>query len=405
MAQQRNQIIASSLCKHLSLDPQSFSGDVEKSDVKSLCINILKSSQNGSSLLSNDEVMKWIEFAEAFPVESEACIGAISGLNDKLLQKSVLLGNGFKLSGVDVIVYSSIHPSMISMSKSDRQKFPNVLRWMDYVQNKEELEDILERIPVEKTRFEPQVSKGVVEVNSNSKDAAKGVKADAKGKDTAKVSKTANGSEADKSTNKDSVPSSAKAKGDKAAAEEKKPKKPVTEEKKPEKAAAAQDVVPVTLLNIQVGLIRKAWKHPSADSLLVEEIDVGGPKVRQVVSGLAKFCSPEDLVNRRVVLITNVKPGKLRDVVSEGLVLCASNEDHSVVEPLLPPEGSVVGERVSFSGHEGKPEDVLNPKKKQLDKITPHLFTDENGVATYKGIPFMTSGGPCTSSIPKATIK
>lgn len=84
--------------------------------------------------------------------------------------------------------------------------------------------------------------------------------------------------------------------------------------------------------------------------------------------------------NRRVALITNVKPGKLRDVMSEGLVrvllkfsyllqfvscdvemtayvltpifqvLCASNEDHTVVEPLLPPEGAKIGERVTFSG-------------------------------------------------------
>lgn len=233
---------------------------------------------------------------------------------------------------------------------------------------------------------------GVTEAKSNSKEAPKGTKADEQAKDTAKGSKKANGSETDKSSKKDSVP---KAKGDKAA----------TDVKRPEKEAAAKDELPVTLLNLQVGLIRKAWKHPSADSLLVEEIDVGEPKVRQVVSGLAKYCSPDDLANRLVVLITNVKPGKLRDVVSEGLVLCASNEDHSVVEPLRPPEGAKVGERVSFAGHDGKPEDVLNPKKKQLEKITPHLYTDESGVATYKGIPFMTSAGPCSSSIPKATIK
>lgn len=397
MAQHRKQVIASALCKRFSLDPKSFTEDVEKSDVKSLCINILKSSQNGSSLLSNDEVMKWITFADNFPLDSGACLEAISGLNNELVQKSVLLGNGLKLSAVDVIVFSSIHPCMITVSKSERQKFPNVLRWMDYVQSKEDFMDILERISVEKARFEPQVSKGVtvVEANSNSKDATRSMKADAKGKDMAKGSKTANGAEADKSLKKDSVPSSTKAKGEKAAAEE----------KKPTKATPASDEVPVTLLNIQVGIIRKASKHPAADSLLVEEIDVGEPKVRQVVSGLAKYCSPDDLVNRRVVLITNVKPGKLRDVVSEGLVLCASNEDHSVVEPLLPPEGAAIGERVSFSGHEGKPEDVLNPKKKQLEKITPHLFTDDKGVATYKGIPFMTSGGACTSSIPKASIK
>lgn len=163
--------------------------------------------------------------------------------------------------------------------------------------------------------------------------------------------------------------------------------------------------VSISLLNIQVGLVRRAWKHPSADSLLVEEIDIGDTKLRQVVSGLAKYCSSDELTNRRVVLITNVKHGKLRDVMSEGLVLCASNGDHTRVEPLLPPEGAKLGERVSFSGHEGKPEDVLNPKKKQLEKITPHLFTDAEGVAKFKGIPFMTSDGPCKSSIPNASIK
>ncbi|CAA6656959.1 unnamed protein product [Spirodela intermedia] len=177
-------------------------------------------------------------------------------------------------------------------------------------------------------------------------------------------------------------------------------------EKDEGKEPVEKDVeVKVSVLNIQVGLIRTARKHPSADSLLMEEIDLGDGNVRQVVSGLAKYYSPEDLVNRRVVLITNVKPGKLRDMTSSGLVLCASNEDHTVVEPLLPPEGAVLGERISFSGYDGKPEDVLNPKKKQLEKITPHLFTDGNGVATFKGVPFMTSAGPCTSTVSNAAIK
>ncbi|XP_057541160.1 tRNA-aminoacylation cofactor arc1 [Amaranthus tricolor] len=403
MAQQRKQVIVSILCKRQSLDPKSFADD-KKLDLKSLCTNILKSSESGSKLLSNDEenqqrhleVMKWLEFANGFPVDSAVCHGAINGLNDELVMKSVLLGSGLKVSEVDLIVYAAIHPCVVAMSKSDRQKIPNVLRWMDYVQSKEDLTDILERISLEKVKFEPHAFKSVasVEANANARDAAKTTKADANGmKDTTKGSKPVNDPEADKSLQKDSTQK--KAKGEKANAES----------KKPQTEASTKDEVPVSVLNIQVGLIRKAWKHPSADSLLVEEIDVGESKVRQVVSGLAKYCSPDDLLNRRVAFITNVKPGKLRDVVSEGLVLCASNEDHSVVEPLLPPEGATIGERVSFEGHDGKPEDVLNPKKKQLDKITPHLFTDENGIATYKGIPFMTSAGPCTSSIKKGSIK
>lgn len=57
-------------------------------------------------------------------------------------------------------------------------------------------------------------------------------------------------------------------------------------------------------------------------------------------------------------------------------VLCASNEAHDKVEPVLVPEGVAVGERVSFEGFEGAPEPVLNPKKKLWEKIAPDLATN-----------------------------
>ncbi|GMI70199.1 hypothetical protein like AT2G40660 [Hibiscus trionum] len=380
----RKQAIVSSLCKHFSLDPKAFSSHVPGSDIKTLYSEILKSSGKESPQ-NNDGVMKWIAFAESFPSDSKACFGRLSELNADLAQKSVLMFNGFTPSEADVIVFSVIHSSVIGLSNTEKEKLPHVMRWMDYIQNREDLDALFEKILLEKPVFEPQIAKPAVkpEVQSN----AKG---------TVQNTQTADKPEAEKNAKKSD--SGKKAKGDKDAVPEKK--------KEPEKEATEKDKeLSISLLNIQVGLIRKAWKHPSADSLLVEEIDVGEAKLRQVVSGLAKYCKPEDLSNRRVVLITNVKPGKLRDVMSEGLVLCASNEDHSIVEPLLPPEGAKPGERVSFSGIGGKPEDVLNPKKKQLEKITPNLFTDEKGVATFKGIPFMTSAGPCTSCIPKASIK
>lgn len=56
-------------------------------------------------------------------------------------------------------------------------------------------------------------------------------------------------------------------------------------------------------------------------------------------------------------------------------VLCASNEAHDKVEPVLVPEGVEIGERVSFEGFEGAPEPVLNPKKKLWEKIAPDLTT------------------------------
>ncbi|CAN8317691.1 unnamed protein product [Cochlearia groenlandica] len=381
-------MIISSLCKHFSVDSEPFmSGDGEN-DVKTMYCNVLKASGKEVSAQNNEEVLKWMEFSESLPANSKDCFSAIEKLNVELVVKSVLLGNGLTPSAADVAVFSALHSSVVDLSDSDKEKIPHVLRWMNYIQNKEELLTIFAPIPVKLSQFDFEVPKSVIKVDatSNTKKAAENVKL------------------VDKSESQPSTKKTEPEEPKKKATKEKEPKKEKKKAAEPEPANKEIELS-VSLLNIQVGLIRKAWKHPSADSLLVEEIDVGEGKVRQVVSGLAKFCSPEDLTNRLVALITNVKPGKLRDVASEGLVLCASSEDHSVVEPLLPPVGAKPGERVSFSGIEGKPEDVLNPKKKQLEKITPHLYTDESGVATYKGIPFMTSAGPCTSKIPKATIK
>jgi aminoacyl tRNA synthase complex-interacting multifunctional protein 1 len=278
----------------------------------------------------------------------------------------------------------------ISLPDTNKDKLPHVLRWVDYIQHTQGFVGLFEEILVEKPEFDPPVTRPVGAVES-----------DLKPNKTEQSIKNANKSETDISKDKSKAEIKGKSTGDTEPTKAKaKAAKPAGKE-----VAEKETELSVSLLNIQVGLIRKAWKHPSADSLLVEEIDVGDAKLRQVVSGLAKYCNPDELTNRRVALITNVKPGKLRDVMSEGLVLCASNEGSTIVEPLLPPEGAKIGERVSFAGIDGKPEDVLNPKKKQLEKITPNLFTDDNGVATFKGIPFMTSGGPCTSSISRATIK
>ncbi|KAG8380979.1 hypothetical protein BUALT_Bualt06G0072800 [Buddleja alternifolia] len=394
------QNIVSALCKHLPLDPNSFASD-SGSDLKSLCTSILKSSQNGESLVNNSELMRWIEFAESFSENPNSALKALNELNEELITKSVVMGNGVKPSAADVIVFSAVHSSVIGLSSSERAKLPHLLRWADYIQNKVEFGELFKKILVEKVHFVPQALKTEKKVeDSNTKKTvqeAKGTSSsdtDSKGK----KSSEANNSEKDPKAKKNADAQKKKVEGASQATTDK--KKPTEKE-----ADKKEEELSVSLLKIQIGHIRKAWKHPSADSLLVEEIDIGEAKCRQVVSGLAKFCSPEELTNRRVVLITNVKPGKLRDVMSEGLVLCASNQDHTVVEPLIAPEGAKPGEIVTFSGHDGKPEEVLNPKKKQLDKITPHLVTDDKGVATFKGIPFMTSSGPCTSSIPKATIK
>lgn len=95
----------------------------------------------------------------------------------------------------------------------------------------------------------------------------------------------------------------------------------------------------------------------------------------------------------------------MRGVTSQAMLLCASNE--SGLEIIEPPTGSKPGDRVYFRGHEHEvPEEQLNPKKKIFEQIQPHLFTNEQCVATYKNIPFQTDKGVCkVKSMIRAGIK
>ncbi|GAA0148765.1 translational protein [Lithospermum erythrorhizon] len=377
------QAVILALCKHLSIDQKGFLSDSD-SDLKTTCITIFKSTPNGDAMINNNEFVKWIEFSEKFLADG-ASEKYLSDLNQDLVSKAVLQGNGLKPSAADIVVFSAIHASVIGLSDSDRDKFPHLVRWMDYIQNKENIGQLFDKILVPEVHFDPPAIKTIKKTEADSS--------------TKKTLPKDNGSGSTKEADTKAQPPAEK----KASAG----KKTTTDVKKvPEKGSDDKDKdLSVSLLKIQIGVIRKAWKHPSADSLLVEEIDVGEATPRQVVSGLANYCTPEQLTDRRVVLVTNVKPGKLRDVMSQGLVLCASDKEKKQVEPLIAPNEARVGECVVFTGHEGKPEEVLNPKKKQLEKISEHLSTDDQGVATYRGIPFMTSAGPCTSSIPNGSIK
>jgi aminoacyl tRNA synthase complex-interacting multifunctional protein 1 len=84
--------------------------------------------------------------------------------------------------------------------------------------------------------------------------------------------------------------------------------------------------------------------------------------------------------------------------------MCASNAAHDRVEPVAPPVGVPLGERVTFEGYSAEPLAEVNPKKKVLERLFPDLTTDAKGTPCYKGVPFMTSQGPCTSGIPGGSV-
>ena len=78
---------------------------------------------------------------------------------------------------------------------------------------------------------------------------------------------------------------------------------------------------------MRVGIIKTAKRHPDADSLYVEEVDVGEEKCRTVISGLVKFIPEDQMQNRKAILMCNLKPSKMRGIMSEAMVMCASTPD------------------------------------------------------------------------------
>ena len=109
--------------------------------------------------------------------------------------------------------------------------------------------------------------------------------------------------------------------------EEKAAKKADKKEAKKEDAPVEQiGIEDFTKVELKVGTIISAEKHPKADRLLVEQIDLG-EETRQIVSGIAASFSPEDVVGKKFIVVTNLKPVKLRGVESQGMILCASNAD------------------------------------------------------------------------------
>ena len=78
-------------------------------------------------------------------------------------------------------------------------------------------------------------------------------------------------------------------------------------------------------MELRVGEVLECKKHPDADKILVFQVSFG-PEVRQILSGVAQYYKPEDLVGKKVVAILNLKPRKIRGLESQGMLLSAVKE-------------------------------------------------------------------------------
>ena len=114
-------------------------------------------------------------------------------------------------------------------------------------------------------------------------------------------------------------------------------------EKKEEKENVA-DISEITIddfakIQLKVGKVVECQKVEKADKLLCSKIDLGEGAPRTIVSGIAKYYTPEEMVGKQVIVVTNLKPVKLRGIESQGMVLCASDENGNLA--LVTPEKEI----------------------------------------------------------------
>jgi methionyl-tRNA synthetase len=108
---------------------------------------------------------------------------------------------------------------------------------------------------------------------------------------------------------------------------------PATQPAPPMKHATEADAVGVTSfieiddfakVDLRVGQVLSAERVPKADKLLLLKVDLAEDQPRQILAGIAQYYEPEKLVGRKVVIVANLKPRKLRGFESQGMVVAAS---------------------------------------------------------------------------------
>ncbi|XP_050235690.1 uncharacterized protein LOC126685776 [Mercurialis annua] len=154
------------------------------------------------------------------------------------------------------------------------------------------------------------------------------------------------------------------------------------------------------MLDIRVGRIIKAWRHEEADSLYVEEVDVGEAEPRIICSGLVKYIPIDHLQDRKVVVLANLKARNMRGVKSNGMLMAASDASHENVELLEPHPDSLPGERIWFGSQHDQENQLPEPaspnqvqKKKIWESVQPHLKTDDSCQAMVGEHLLQTSAG------------
>ncbi|PBP23566.1 multisynthetase complex auxiliary component p43, partial [Diplocarpon rosae] len=354
------------------------------------------------------EINQWLTTSDRLKSASSDQKSLLDTLNTHLASRTTLLGA--KPSKADIALYESLAAQVASWTPEQRtgeHGHPNIVRHLDFVQNSpvfalaSKVE--LKVDPEEILYVKPPVDAKAEKERLKKEKAAAAAAAAAAGGETAladrtndKKGKGAAEKVVDKLKEvKDGVVAAVSGENAAAPVEQQQKKEKKAKAPKPPKAPAVAPPLSPSLIDLRVGHILKAVKHPEADSLYVSTIAMGdkpgtddtseyeGQVVRTVCSGLNGLVPLEEMQGRKVVVVCNLKPVKMRGVKSCAMVLAASprlkegEEDNHAgpVELVTPPADAPAGERVYFEGWQGEPEGVLNPKKKVWEMIQPGFLT------------------------------
>ena len=316
------------------------------------------------------EQHQWLTLSLRFP-------DGLEELNQTLKSRTYLLGTQ-EAALADVITYTRVKDLVSSFAAEQIKSLRHIVRWIDLIQNSIDIPKEV-KIAVDADFEAPREIK--VKAEKKKAEAAPASTAPAKKESKGKKVKADKKAGAVKKSNESETAAGAdKNSADGQTRTERKEKK--KKEKKPQPAKVEVPITP-GMIDLRVGHIQKAIKHPDADSLYVSTIDMGDPEgPRTVCSGLVKHFPLEAMQDRYVIVVANLKPVTMRGIKSSAMVLCASTED--TVEFVNPPAGSKPGDKIFFESYDITPEPVLNPKKKIWETIQPGFSTTEKLEVVFK---------------------
>ncbi|EEQ91053.1 hypothetical protein RJZ56_005135 [Blastomyces dermatitidis] len=355
------------------------------------------------------EMVQWlVNTASATEILAKADTAALSEefltrLNKHLATRTTLLGT--KPSVADVAVYAIMAPMVEKWSAEERtgeNGYHHIVRYIDFVQNaplfglKISAEEKIE-IDVNDVKVVPkpvQPPKEEKEKKKEKKTTGQGGAEKNLVVGRGKNNSSNNNSRSESGKGKDK--SEPLATGAAEPPHEKKEKKQKQPKQQKQPAAPAAPLSP-SLIDLRVGHILRAVNHPNADSLYVSTINCGdapgtentsvdeetGLTVRTVCSGLNGLIPLEEMQNRKIIAVCNLKPVTMRGIKSAAMVLAASPKSDDAhagpIELVSPPADAPAGERVFFEGWSaGEPEKVLNPKKKIWETFQPGFTTTDS---------------------------